>query len=301
MNNWRPNWKNLSEYPSIDDMSLNQLAWEFLRRNLNYERDHQEFKYILKVGSLEDPEHREYGESNYFIDNMQHKYAIAINDRMPHPSDNNPPDFQALNSNFLHFNGTYSSPVVQGAIVDSKLILKLNSSLPESRQFKMAKEIFVDCVSRFKNETYDSNFLSMPLLSCRKSEVQVTLDPAIKWDAQIKNVQTCFREHRKVNKYQSEYGIAKHGISQYIKYLRIIDAHHTGAKSREIAEHLYGVREFDPIPVDIRKKMSRDKKQAMRLLKFGFRQIPHMTPIDKYKTKQRENQKYQLSLTNKIS
>lgn len=52
-NNWLPNWKREEEYPN-NDASAKEWAWEFLRRNENYQKDYEILMNFLKeIGFLE--------------------------------------------------------------------------------------------------------------------------------------------------------------------------------------------------------------------------------------------------------
>jgi hypothetical protein len=41
---WRPDWKKKSEYPHHKKATVEQWAWEFLRRNIEYQDDYKKFK-----------------------------------------------------------------------------------------------------------------------------------------------------------------------------------------------------------------------------------------------------------------
>lgn len=42
-NSWLPDWKDPSQYPDFEKISLNQKAWEFLRRNPKYQEDYSRY------------------------------------------------------------------------------------------------------------------------------------------------------------------------------------------------------------------------------------------------------------------
>lgn len=42
-NSWLPNWKDKSQYPDFEKISLDQKAWEFLRRNPKYQEDYSRY------------------------------------------------------------------------------------------------------------------------------------------------------------------------------------------------------------------------------------------------------------------
>jgi hypothetical protein len=46
MNDWRPDWTDESQY-KVDDLSNEELAWEFLRRNPDYQRDSERTKITI--------------------------------------------------------------------------------------------------------------------------------------------------------------------------------------------------------------------------------------------------------------
>ena len=45
---WLPDWRDPSAYPAPDDLSPDGWAWEFLRRNPRYQRDHQRWLRVVR-------------------------------------------------------------------------------------------------------------------------------------------------------------------------------------------------------------------------------------------------------------
>lgn len=45
---WLPNWRNKSEYPDPKQMNNSRWAWEFLRRNKEYQQDYERFQVYLQ-------------------------------------------------------------------------------------------------------------------------------------------------------------------------------------------------------------------------------------------------------------
>ncbi len=51
MKEWLPNWKNANEYPDPDTTYLKEWAWEFLRRNPEYQQDYSNYvEYVVEIG-----------------------------------------------------------------------------------------------------------------------------------------------------------------------------------------------------------------------------------------------------------
>jgi len=73
---WRPNWKNPDEYPDPTKTSDIQWAWEFLRRNKDYQKDYQNRNDIVM--------------GNLLPDDICQKYGLHPNSAFPDPASNNP-------------------------------------------------------------------------------------------------------------------------------------------------------------------------------------------------------------------
>ena len=48
LNNWRPAWTKAAGYPDIKNTSMREWAWEFLRRNPEYQKDYQKLEDELE-------------------------------------------------------------------------------------------------------------------------------------------------------------------------------------------------------------------------------------------------------------
>ena len=58
----RANWRDLTEYPDPKTASANRWAWEFLRRNLDYEADWQRYASAMRAVASRVPEISQYVE-----------------------------------------------------------------------------------------------------------------------------------------------------------------------------------------------------------------------------------------------
>ena len=74
--NWLPDWRDPKAYPKATDTSLKQWAWEFLRRNTDYQADFCR----LSAG--------DYEHGGELSQELGEKYGIEI---MCDPAINNPP------------------------------------------------------------------------------------------------------------------------------------------------------------------------------------------------------------------
>jgi hypothetical protein len=80
---WRPDWKDASQYPNPKTTSRAQWAWEFLRRNPEYQRDYLE-RVILGEKKPVNPED---GPKNYIY--FKKKYGLIllnIHAEIPNPA-----------------------------------------------------------------------------------------------------------------------------------------------------------------------------------------------------------------------
>ena len=55
---WIPNWRKESEYHDPETTTSQQWAWEFLRRNFDYQRDYSDFEVMIVPDILKQAEKR---------------------------------------------------------------------------------------------------------------------------------------------------------------------------------------------------------------------------------------------------
>jgi hypothetical protein len=106
---WPPNWKNRGEYPHPDKTSMEQWAWEFLRRNLDYQKDYEEYRKNPKdfpYDTSSDPQHPKVFEEHEKnrIDSLQKspkpEHLKAFEEYEKNPED-------SLNDSYLKFLNLY--------------------------------------------------------------------------------------------------------------------------------------------------------------------------------------------------
>lgn len=223
---------------------------------------------------------------------MINKYACSFVDGAPEPSSNTPPDFWKVVEPF-RFCDNYLGSIVTAGYAHSEFFIKLNTSLPEAHQLKLAEEFFNNALEKRESQSFTGVRANRFNKFTRPSQIIVPLNLNSSWNSQREKILQVFREHQKTNKFLSIFGIAKQGFESYPLYLRILDALHANASDREIIKYIYG--EKGKMSDELRSRKSRNKKAALRIRDYGFRQIPHMTSTKQYLRKKNENLNYKLS------
>jgi hypothetical protein len=126
---WLPDWRNESAYPNPKNTRAQQWAWEFLRRNSEYQRLH---KQLIKPKS-----------KSAKILGFKAKFHIMATDltRPPPPSENEPKDL-IFDMPFILYRGPSKSgpiPLEGFAIEQNQLLAVFNLSWPISPQVAIVK------------------------------------------------------------------------------------------------------------------------------------------------------------------
>ncbi|WP_130470513.1 transcriptional regulator domain-containing protein [Candidatus Magnetaquicoccus inordinatus] len=260
---WLPNWKNPSEYPDVDTTSIEQWAWEFLRRNKNYQKnflraaeasetakemesDLSEFqvsikKYISDLNSeIETETDKEFltGEIRELEDTLREEQSSLFSEQLTVY------DFLTryrLNkswSNLIHlFNpsNNYKEGVFDKDITPSFCMVSEDSENWVNGDSD-AGEMFGGLDD---GELMDKGFLCFLYSS---TEILVKFDVSLSIDKQLSSIKKVLTQRKKklaqLDFIESPSDPRK-VCDNYQSYLRVLDAKQSGISNKDIANHLF--------------------------------------------------------------
>ncbi|MEQ1776987.1 MAG: hypothetical protein ABL863_00405 [Nitrosomonas sp.] len=101
LNEWRPNWRKAEEYDHLDEKTASEIyVWEFLRRNLIYQKDFElnrdlikenKFCFIARIVAK-----TTCGRPIAWKEDMRNWYGLSFHSKNYDPSINIPPIFDNL-------------------------------------------------------------------------------------------------------------------------------------------------------------------------------------------------------------
>lgn len=208
---WRPDWKNEAEYPDDKKTSGEQFAWEFLRRNPEYQKDYEKFK--------NNPEDFPYDTSHEFYDlyfdedestnKLAHRWGIK---EMVDPSKSRPENLMFLKGGVVAY-----SPGISDYDSDHDCDPNLDHDCDLDN-----KDIFTE------------EWTLSP--RGRLGEVLIKFDLNIPLNQQIESAKKSLVALKE--KFEDEFNIDKKGNRAqkylYPEYLRILDGKEAGADDEEI-------------------------------------------------------------------
>lgn len=128
---WLPDWRNASQYPTVEGTSGTQWAWEFLRRNPEYLDWHRKAR-TLPWGSRKRSEMEPVLTKKFRIVAGCHEKGFP-----PDPSENDPGE--------IFFSGQPTNPfqhILDGPPDPRKIYLEFDLNLPLNSQIKNVRKIF---------------------------------------------------------------------------------------------------------------------------------------------------------------
>ena len=134
--NWRPDWKDDNQYPDTSKTSAQRWAWEFLRRNPNYQQDWDRYVGILKPidERLKDGSYKK--ETS---DNINRLFSDAYGvSPPPHPSRDNCEGIRFERSKLVAASA-HTGRNVNYKLSDGELLLSFDLYLPIGPQIEKAR------------------------------------------------------------------------------------------------------------------------------------------------------------------
>jgi len=141
---WRPDWRDATQYPDPETTSMAQWAWEFLRRNAEYQKYFVDSVKAMLTSDPSDPTEQE----------LPRKYGLA---RMVDPAEPFSEKIILRNLGCPHYAWYHPENPATVALTASEpgdVVMKFNVRYPLAAQVKWAKHI----LERFRALNKDAGF-----------------------------------------------------------------------------------------------------------------------------------------------
>ena len=237
MENKKPDWRNENDYKYVSSSSLSEIefyAWQFLRRNPEYQQDYE--KELAKYNERErntPPDEREFG-SIWGLLPEDPKIATKWGlEALINPNENSP--FMLFDRKYgrlilgknyrtlIGYPEEYES-VSESMVPDNKVAIVFEMRLPITPQIKLAQKYLIEFQKEIKKTT-----------------------------------------HIKIKKF------IKPRVSNWPDYLRVYDAYADGVAPIEIASIIFPGDENVYPKFNANKKVAHYKRQADKLINRGYK------------------------------
>lgn len=267
---WIPDWRDENAYPKPKDLSYRYWAWEFLRRNPEYQKAcdliplnlferGKEFFFIWSNWSKEQLTEMLYNKNKncklpYYL--IQYFKITSGEFEAKHPNEINSiapqwcidfgvkmPDHYSQNHPLILFSSENEEPIEEKNLSSTNLP---NSHTPS------VKTVF----------------------NLKKNQAIVTVDLSAPINPQILSIRKNLHHLLKVG--NQEKNLAKNRkIEEYPKYIRILDAHTAGASPKEIATVFFpGEKNDSDNEYRLSKQIKNDRLAALKLRDGGYKSLP---------------------------
>lgn len=234
---WLPNWKNVAEYPDLATTTAQQWAWEFLRRNDNYQADYEE---LVKFQENGDP-----GINKFANEVINSCYE----ERIEFTAETSPLPVAFLTNHLLP--GLYGTKDSYPWIPEVcwRLVKDYNLQSPLSPTKSYRTPPFIECDNLPVIETTHLRINTRKIPDDRKLTISVDMDGNL--EDQLNYIKGFFSSYGKQPKIRK---------SEYLDCLRFLDGVESHAPWNVIAKELKKTREaYDQIA-----------KKAKELRSTGF-------------------------------
>lgn len=143
--NWRPDWRDLTQYPDPETTSMKQWAWEFLRRNPEYQKDYVESVEAMRTSKASDPPERQ----------LPNKYGLG---KMADPAEAFSEKIIFRNlacPQYAWYHPENPAIVALTATEPGDIVMKFSVRYPSATQAKWAGRI----LERFRKLNKDADFI----------------------------------------------------------------------------------------------------------------------------------------------
>lgn len=204
-----PDWRDKSAYPDPEKTSANQWAWEFLRRNLEYQSD---YKTLITASKLKTSPNKSNG----------YGFGRFAYDPAPLPNENY--DDYRIRVKKENIPSIRSEPLSQYLSAKWKLDKLID---PLKKTTKFSQSDFVREVGFGEHEIASFAFLS-------ENEIALSFDlrqPTKVLLSEAKKILDEYREDFKIKEKER-----RKSVNLYSTYLRLLDAKTAGATNKEMGE-----------------------------------------------------------------
>ncbi|MGD0960796.1 MAG: DUF6499 domain-containing protein [Methylomonas sp.] len=252
---WLPDWRNESEYPDPKTTTGRQWAWEFLRRNPEYQNLYAEYDRLSTKKPLEEhPVGYEYLDKNTAID----YFRQFKSDEAYRQSD-------LIRQEMLKKFGVrvwLHDDLLAPACTDIKRLAFQSDFYPP---FIVFRDLPLSQGLRFNGKDGFTGFL-VPIVPRKEGEITIKFDPNYSIDSQLDAAKAILEE-----RWSEEGKRLRMGI--YVQYLRILDAIASGIDKAEIKRILYPNLGDEYPDIEATKKLSKQQKAAEKLRDEDYKQL----------------------------
>jgi hypothetical protein len=248
---WRPDWKKKSAYPHHKKTTVEQWAWEFLRRNPEYQDDYQKFK--------KNPE--DFPSTNFF-------HSIP----------------RELDKDFASTDLAYKWGILE--MIDPSLPDASNVTFREG-SFVIYNHGWTDDPNEILPENWDMEIEGRLGEVCAMFDLTRQIDLQIRMaENQLRALQGEFQK-----RFKTKAKDVRAKKESYSDYLRVLDGKEAGAARKEMADIICPLNKTIPsykrasAIESNRQKITKHLEAAKELMKSGYRYLPLCNQKLKSKTK----------------
>lgn len=254
MKDWRPNWENRINYPNPESLTKEKIAWEFLRRNLDYQNEYQRIKELPN---------RQYFEKT----NSKQKGFSKYGNYTPVPSENESYDEYVEKLHKKHIDKTEGSFTIESSYPDEEFCYRYgleycsikdidpSNNLPpkfitgQDIEIKHHHQIEIQYTPELNIKHHQEKKITYSHLNQNPSinfpdEIIVKLSAIHSIEEQINKVKTLLLELNKtlsLDNNKKDIGKLNDIKNRmYILWLRLLDAEFKNISVVDIADNIYG-------------------------------------------------------------
>ncbi|SDP76026.1 hypothetical protein SAMN05660330_03989 [Desulforhopalus singaporensis] len=271
--NWLPKWDDKKAYPSPEITPLNKWAWEFLRRNKEYQKDFYEMKELVssmgffdlvnRPGPLSFDEQKHYVKCCQVIDQMMiRKYLVKSGKNMPadpeHSYEEEKPIF--LGSSPLYFHDCFykKHPTSDFYYYEAH---KYHKDIDYSKEELIHKQA---CL---KGSRISQQVRANP----RALLVEINLEKSI--PEQIKALEDVAKKQQKILKSWGINNKSRNRSESWREYLQILDSIDQNADFNDVHQILFPHISNEYPDYSARKQYNNWKKAAKNIRDKEYRNI----------------------------
>jgi len=231
---WRPDWKDLNNYPNPETTSFNQWAWEFLRRNSEYEISYKRFVAdipIVEAGKnsifwkdVPKSLHQEYSQ-------VRSKFYLNL----------------CLIDPSCNYDAHSFTQILQFALPGGN-----DTDSPDQCLGMQTRDYFETDAENYEEKVTDKGWECTfrnfkPLHAWQPYETVIRFDLRLPIAAQIQQAKRILLAMKEIQSEKFDFPSfdSKQQRDKFPEYLRLLDARHAGVTKREMCESVLNC-EYDP-------------------------------------------------------
>jgi hypothetical protein len=258
--NWLPNWRDESLYPQQENTTITQWAWEFLRRNPNYQDDYNKYKELGENCLRGEIPYLDEAPDYYLgFDLRRSKKDEEYKQIITGPTISEHREYLVIKTPYNYFCSKYG----------------LRNFFPDPACNNPTIQFQYLGVSYF-------SFTDIPipggLKPKRPAEIAVIFHLDLSLERQLKEMKKFLikEKERLIDKEAINCVEKRNRAEQYKEYLRILDADISEASTKEIAEAIYPDQSNEYPDYTADKAVNHDLKAAKKLRDNDYRFLPYL-------------------------